>query len=395
MLSEALPNDYTKAQAAELFYPGQAPPAIDQGARRRPGFLATLSDAALRDVYEHVAAAPQPRPSFLNIHRLLRLSKDDGRILYQVLDHIASWLKLQLTQVLDRRVIDKPPLRNDFIPALQHWTDALVDAAAEALPTFRWPREPAGAPEAASVLLQHEVLELAVASLAYFRSPGGKASLEQRLEGDDDSRYRQRFSDRPWRALLDVVRRYTNKGLHTEWTARRDDRTAIQTSASPQSITTLARSLCQHLRDTPPFTSHPDLCHIIGSEPVQRTIRQWLVEALPVADHSGPPSSREPIASSLVEETPPPSQSAQAPPGSLVSDKEDPSSVVPPRVPLPAPDLPTTRLGIVKWAEEKREERQRRRTQQSLPSPQGPSSSASLTSGKKRIPSWMRGPRAG
>ena len=127
MFSTSLPAGYTDAQAAELFYPGRE---AGTATRRRPDFLAMLGDDDYRKVYEHVAGS-RPRLRFVDVQSLLRTSKEDGRVMVQVLSHVVAWLNPDPTRVHDKRDNNKPPLWKDLVPGLRACSEEQIRSGAD------------------------------------------------------------------------------------------------------------------------------------------------------------------------------------------------------------------------------------------------------------------------
>ena len=102
-LSASLPVGYTDAHVHELFYLDGESRTVT---KRRPGFLSMLADETYGKVYEQIRKTP--RLQFVIVHGLLRTSKEDGRIMVQVLNHVVAWVNSSPTITHDRLV---PPRR--------------------------------------------------------------------------------------------------------------------------------------------------------------------------------------------------------------------------------------------------------------------------------------------
>ncbi|PNP78574.1 hypothetical protein FNYG_08086 [Fusarium nygamai] len=183
-MSEFLGLTRTNDQVRTLFYPPLSPsssssPATTQSTKRRPGFLTAIDDARYEEIYSRILMTSRLR--FTNIHRLISLSKEDGKVLFQVMNHVIAWLNATPTTISNQRDNNKPPLRADIVGTLNHCSDRDVREAEKRLGIFVW--EPghhySSTPEAASILLQYEVLDFVLQHLGDFKSPSVKLYLEQ------------------------------------------------------------------------------------------------------------------------------------------------------------------------------------------------------------------------
>lgn len=57
--------------------------------------------------------------SFSDVYKLLRTTKDDGRMKMQVMTHVVIWLNLDPVSLLDWRKNNKPLLQEDLVPHFQ------------------------------------------------------------------------------------------------------------------------------------------------------------------------------------------------------------------------------------------------------------------------------------
>ncbi|KAJ3525306.1 hypothetical protein NM208_g11697 [Fusarium decemcellulare] len=200
-LSNSLTAGRSETDIQQLFYEGQQ---MSQGTastttRRRPGFLALLADDAYRDIC--------------------------------VMGHIVSWLNPTPTVITNHSDNKKPALRNDLVPMLQHCSDQFVRETEKRLDVFlrygdgmtmmgtAMVDSPA---EAASVLLQQEVIDFTRAHIKAFKAPAARAHLERhwsQVNDKDGSQYACRFADDgEWLGLLEIVCRYVGDGVREQWT---------------------------------------------------------------------------------------------------------------------------------------------------------------------------------
>ncbi|KAG6103986.1 hypothetical protein E4U13_000254 [Claviceps humidiphila] len=78
--------------------------------------------------------------------------------------------------------------------------------------------------EAASIVIQQEVLEFVCGRLETFRSASVKDQLAQRLESDNARWYGNRFREAEWAGVLDIVRWYMGPEFRPEWARPEESR---------------------------------------------------------------------------------------------------------------------------------------------------------------------------
>jgi len=292
-LSASLPAGYTDAQVYELFYTGQDAGAA---AKRRPGFLSMLEDDAYRKVYEHVRGTLRVR--FVDVHGLLETSKDEARIMVQVLNHVVAWLNPSPTLVHDRRDNNKPPLWNDLVPALQRCTEERIQSAARRLNSEV--NTHTGA-EAAAVLLQQEVLGYVRENALAFKSPTTKQYLDSMPASTDEPAYAQRFLDLAWGHVLTIVRQYVGTSFQPTWVTSGDLRGApLKTSGS------LTEAICRVSELIPEIAQNPALRTRSALEAlaaaIDKPVLEWVARQCQLALEDGTDSTRA-LSAATIQQT--------------------------------------------------------------------------------------------
>ncbi|GKU10393.1 unnamed protein product, partial [Fusarium langsethiae] len=169
-MSDFLGSTRTADQVRTLFYPSASSSATAESTRRRIGFLTAIDDGRYQEMYKRILTTSQLR--FTNIHRLITLGKDDGKILFQVMSHVVAWLNADPTTTSYRRDNNKPPLRAGIEAKLDQCSDRDVRDVEKKLGIFIWePDHHNSTSQTASILLQHEVLDFVLQSMADFKSP--------------------------------------------------------------------------------------------------------------------------------------------------------------------------------------------------------------------------------
>ncbi|KAG6107106.1 hypothetical protein E4U13_007084, partial [Claviceps humidiphila] len=200
----------------ELFYPGSQ--QVDQSCRRRVDFLFELDREAYWQVYEHVL--PRGQTSFPDVHRILSLSEQDGKVLSGVMDHVADWLSSVRSKRPHKRENNKPGLRVDIVPALQHFNEKRLQEAKRRVTTFvaeALDQTDQSIAETTSIVMQQELLEFVCGRLEEFKSASAKEQLNQPLDTDNAGLYRTRFQQAEWADILNIVRWYMGPEFRPEW----------------------------------------------------------------------------------------------------------------------------------------------------------------------------------
>ncbi|KFA53719.1 hypothetical protein S40293_09646 [Stachybotrys chartarum IBT 40293] len=125
-------NGYTAVQARQVFYPvqdsnddaateGEAIHPVDEPSMetiRRKGFFSLLEKQEYHDLYQHIRQGCLTL-QFPDVLPILRIRKDEGEIMVQVVDHVVRWINPEPVDIVDRQENNKPLRRQDFVPALQ------------------------------------------------------------------------------------------------------------------------------------------------------------------------------------------------------------------------------------------------------------------------------------
>ncbi|PWI65488.1 hypothetical protein PCL_07089 [Purpureocillium lilacinum] len=118
-MSASLGVERTQEQVQELFYPGQSGKPLSAASKRNPKLLQSFDDRGYWDIYDRVLRTPALR--FPDVHCITGMSRGNGRVLFQVLDHVVSWLKSKRTGV-NRGSNTEPQLRLDLEQKLDYYT---------------------------------------------------------------------------------------------------------------------------------------------------------------------------------------------------------------------------------------------------------------------------------
>jgi hypothetical protein len=280
MMAAGLPPDRSDADVTDLFYPGRSPSAVGELApRRRVGLLLGLDDQRYHEVYQRVLGTRSLR--FPDVQRFTRLSRDDGRILYTVMGHVVSWLNATPTTIINKADNNKPLLRNDLLPALRDCTSQLVRSAEKRLGAFTWDINHRSTAEAASILLQQEVLESTLDQLQSIKSVNLKQYLDQPFENDggrsSSGRYAERFLHVPWAGILQIVRRYVGEDFRTEWTtsSSMSREPADESEVRPGLSTDLATQFCNFIQRNTDVCENATFSSQMNSESFRVALHQW------------------------------------------------------------------------------------------------------------------------
>ncbi|GJN86979.1 hypothetical protein PLIIFM63780_010561 [Purpureocillium lilacinum] len=201
-MSASLGAERTREQVQELFYPRQSGKPLSVASKRNPKLLQSFDARGYWDIYERVLHTPALR--FEDVHRITGLSQGQGRVLFQVIDHVVNWLNPERTIVVDRRSNTKPQLRLDLEQKLDYYTLTRLRQAEKRVKIFH-PSAAQQLPRAsASVLLQQEVLEFVLEHLADFNALKTRHYLKD--ANPDSALYAARFGEDTWAGVLKIVR---------------------------------------------------------------------------------------------------------------------------------------------------------------------------------------------
>ncbi|KAG6095205.1 hypothetical protein E4U31_005985, partial [Claviceps sp. LM219 group G6] len=156
-MSKCFGHGRSETQIRELFYPGRGSREVDQSCRRRANLLILLDKEAYWQVYEHVVQREQT--SFPHLHRILSLTDQDIKILRGVMNHVVDWLSDNRSKQCNKGDNNKPGLRVDMVAALQPVDEKKLQEAKGRVTTSIGELEGQSIAEAASIVIQQEVLE--------------------------------------------------------------------------------------------------------------------------------------------------------------------------------------------------------------------------------------------
>ena len=215
--------DRRQDDVQELFYPGS---------KRRRDFLANVDRQTYNGMLEYLIGAPQLK--FPDVHALLKTTKQEGRTMSLIVSHVGQWLNRDPARVGERDS-NKPPLRNDFLPALR---EKYGDDA-----------------ELQSVQLQQHVLTYTRQHMAEFTDPMIEHYLNEYPTAGIDV-YGKRFEYAAWKGLIFTV--YATVGPHFQNHAVSRfnvEEPTIRTKPT----STIARAICNFVPRIPEVAGNPAL----------------------------------------------------------------------------------------------------------------------------------------
>ncbi|KAG6054518.1 hypothetical protein E4U32_006882 [Claviceps aff. humidiphila group G2b] len=266
----------------ELFYPGSQ--QVDQSCRRRVDFLFELDREAYWQVYEHVL--PRGQTSFPDVHRILSLSEQDGKVLSGVMDHVADWLSSVRSKRPHKRENNKPGLRVDIVPALQHFNEKRLQEAKRRVTTFvaeALDQTDQSIAETTSIVMQQELLEFVCGRLEAFKSASAKEQLNQPLDTDNAGLYRTRFQQAEWADILNIVRWYMGPEFRPEWPRPEESR--------PGDVSHLVDVTIQNLKDIINLTGDKTHYNKLSSASFRDKLTNLLGELCGAGEESSPSGS--------------------------------------------------------------------------------------------------------
>ncbi len=155
-MSASLGAERTQEQVQELFYTCQSGKPLSAASKRNAKLLQPSDDRGYWDIYDRVMRPPALR--FPDVHRITGMSRGNGRVLFQVLDQVVSWVNRKRTGV-NRGSNTKPQLRLDLEQKLDFYTPTRLRQAEKRVKIFHASATPQLPRQSASVSLQQEVPE--------------------------------------------------------------------------------------------------------------------------------------------------------------------------------------------------------------------------------------------
>lgn len=229
-----LPRSRTAQDVEKLFFPGWVKGIeADVSRLRVRDFFSTLDDADYDDVYGLVVT--DSRLTFPNIDELLKVKKEHGKVMSAVMAHVGQWLNREPYRVADRSS-NKPPLRQDLLPALEQRYGADADQQS---------RE-----------LQMQVLTFVRQRMHEFTHPTMEPYLNAYPHGHVDT-YVERFEHECWRDLLVLVHGISGPHFQDRAMLRFNHDEPSQLGSRPAS--TITQTMCHLLERIPEISRNPAL----------------------------------------------------------------------------------------------------------------------------------------
>lgn len=252
-----LPPNRLGQDVQDLFFPGlQEQHESDVSRLRVKDFFADLDDGAYDKVYEVVFS--NPTMPFANVHALLKTTSREGKVMRTIMSHVGQWLNREPFLVTDR-ASDKPPLRNDLVPALRN----------------RYPDDA----DAQSIELQRQILTFVQERMAQFTQVTVEPLLDIYPLNAVDT-YKDRFEHDAWRDLLILV--YEFGGPHFQTDAMACFNLKQPSKTDTPLMATVAQSMCQILPQLAEVTRNPALQGTAATQALcrclQPVILQWAIQ---------------------------------------------------------------------------------------------------------------------
>lgn len=292
MLAGSLKSDtYDAADVHQVFYPKgggnsnddstsspSAPSTIKpvQKTARRSGFLSSLDKEAYDGLCRHLQQNLTLR--FPDVQPLLKIKKEEGEVMAQVIDHVVRWVNTQPADIVDTHENNKPLRRQDLIPAIEGlmvtthgddwWAQQREDGDVD------------GADDMASWLdlrsrtLERQVLDYVRSHMTEFRDPSTKHYLDLMPE-EHDEHYAERFSTGDlWTGLFHIVQHTLGPAFRPVWKDSILERVGVDDDGAhqPQSkmrhrppASAITRAICGQLGNIPEVKGNPALRGVYAS----------------------------------------------------------------------------------------------------------------------------------
>lgn len=230
-----LPEERSYDDVKRLFYPGSEGDMHAELSRlRRRDFLTSANDNTYRGLYEFVQGTPNL--VFADVHAMLKTTKYEGKAMSLVMAHVGRWLNRDPARVGERDS-NKPPLRNDFLPALErsHGSDA----------------------ERQSRVLQQQILTYVKDNMEELTNPALEHFLHEFPGGGQEDTYAARFQHRTWKEILVIVRALAGPHFQNEAVLRFNDEDPNKICSRPTSA--IAQAVCDFVARVPEVSQNPAL----------------------------------------------------------------------------------------------------------------------------------------
>ncbi|KAJ9412797.1 hypothetical protein QL093DRAFT_2570104 [Fusarium oxysporum] len=291
VLAGSLKSDtYDAADVHQVFYPKgggnsnddsksspSAPSTIKpvQKTARRSGFLSSLDKEAYDGLCRHLQQNLTLR--FPDVQPLLKIKKEEGEVMAQVIDHVVRWVNTQPADIVDTHENNKPLRRQDLIPAIEGlmvtthgddwWARRREDGDVD------------GADDMASWLdlrsrtLERQVLDYVRSHMTEFRDPSTKHYLDLMPE-EHDEHYAERFSTGDlWTGLFHIVQHALGPAFRPVWENSISERVGADNAIhQPRSemrhrppASAITRAICSQLGNIPEVKENPALRGVYAS----------------------------------------------------------------------------------------------------------------------------------
>ncbi|KAK2666543.1 hypothetical protein RAB80_018200 [Fusarium oxysporum f. sp. vasinfectum] len=291
VLAGSLKSDtYDAADVHQVFYPKgdgnnnddsksspSAPSTIKplQKTARRSGFLSSLDKEAYDGLCRHLQQNLTLR--FPDVQPLLKIKKEEGEVMAQVIDHVVRWVNTQPADIVDAHENNKPLRRQDLIPAIEGlmvtthgddwWARRREDGDVD------------GADDMASWLdlrsrtLERQVLDYVRSHMTEFRDPSTKHYLDLMPE-EHDEHYAERFSTGDlWTGLFHIVQHALGPAFRPVWENSVSERVGADNAIhQPRSemrhrppASAITRAICSQLGNIPEVKENPALRGVYAS----------------------------------------------------------------------------------------------------------------------------------
>ncbi|KAL6366018.1 hypothetical protein LRP88_00601 [Fusarium phalaenopsidis] len=269
MLACSLKNDtYDAADVYQVFYPKEDSSSGDSNstpsvpstgkpstkATRRTGFLTSLDKEAYDSLCRHLQQNLTLR--FPDVQPLLRIKKEEGEVMAQVMDHVVRWVNTQPADIIGLHENNKPLRREDLVPAIK-------SLKATAYGDDWWTR----------LREDDDVLDYVRSHMTEFRDPSTKHYLDLMPE-EHYEQYAERFSTGDlWMGLFHIVQHAVGPAFRPVWEDSIPERIGADDAIhQPQTemrhrppASAITRAICSQLGNIPEVKENPALRGVYAS----------------------------------------------------------------------------------------------------------------------------------
>jgi hypothetical protein len=240
-----------ESEVHELFYPRSGDDTPSYAFARRPGFLAALGDGEYQRAHNYVVTSRDL--IFEDLGQLFKRCRQEGRMISSVMTHVCRWLNTKPSGVSERDN-NKPPLRTEFLPAMQKQYGKTAGIE--------------------SMTLQKDIIHFVLRRYKDFDNTAISHYLQEFPDDEENGNYNERFTSQVWKDLLVMVRGQVGPNLKNKCLVSFNSEDPMTILSKP--ISAITQVMCSAIIGLPEVMDNPALN-------TQQALDELFVRIQPVA----------------------------------------------------------------------------------------------------------------